>query len=173
MIRSCVTISLVPEARGGPFVFWDDLAAGCDEHQDKLGVFSRIKHAAKVRIIASEFDDVSRVWFVCRHVIGIPQSVLTEPTSKRAGFGKSIRRDKRSRFDHDLRAERPKYSAGGDPSPGSKIVPSEPYSALWGSAVVPAPNQSQPRKNAAGQWNCTAAAFAPQHPAEPRCRTPT
>jgi sugar phosphate isomerase/epimerase len=28
-IRSAVTISLVPEARGGPFVFWDDLAAGC------------------------------------------------------------------------------------------------------------------------------------------------
>ena len=26
-ISSCVTISLVPEARGGPFVFWDDLAA--------------------------------------------------------------------------------------------------------------------------------------------------
>lgn len=29
MIRSAVTISLVPEARGGPFVFWDDLANGC------------------------------------------------------------------------------------------------------------------------------------------------
>ena len=29
MIRSAVTISLVPELRGGPFVFWDDLAAGC------------------------------------------------------------------------------------------------------------------------------------------------
>src|SRR3712207_2319134 len=28
-IRSAVTISLVPEARGGPFVFWDDLAAAC------------------------------------------------------------------------------------------------------------------------------------------------
>lgn len=26
---SAVTISLVNEARGGPFVFWDDLAAGC------------------------------------------------------------------------------------------------------------------------------------------------
>ncbi|MBY0457377.1 MAG: sugar phosphate isomerase/epimerase [Gemmataceae bacterium] len=26
---SAVTISLVPEARGGPFVYWDDLAAGC------------------------------------------------------------------------------------------------------------------------------------------------
>ena len=29
MIRSSVTLSLVPQARGGPFVFWDDLAAGC------------------------------------------------------------------------------------------------------------------------------------------------
>lgn len=29
MPKSCVTISLVEEARGGPFVFWDDLAAGC------------------------------------------------------------------------------------------------------------------------------------------------
>jgi sugar phosphate isomerase/epimerase len=28
-MRSAVTISLVPEARGGPFVFWNDLAAGC------------------------------------------------------------------------------------------------------------------------------------------------
>lgn len=27
MIKSAVTISLVPEARGGPFVFWDDLPA--------------------------------------------------------------------------------------------------------------------------------------------------
>jgi sugar phosphate isomerase/epimerase len=29
MIRFAVTISLVPEARGGPLVFWDDLEAGC------------------------------------------------------------------------------------------------------------------------------------------------
>jgi sugar phosphate isomerase/epimerase len=28
-MRSAVTISLVPEARGGPFVLWDDLAEGC------------------------------------------------------------------------------------------------------------------------------------------------
>lgn len=28
-MRSCVTISLVQEARGGPFVLWDDLAASC------------------------------------------------------------------------------------------------------------------------------------------------
>jgi len=29
MMRCAVTVSLVPEARGGPFVYWDDLAAGC------------------------------------------------------------------------------------------------------------------------------------------------
>jgi len=34
MIRSSVTISLVPEARGGPFVFWDDLPAACEQARD-------------------------------------------------------------------------------------------------------------------------------------------
>lgn len=29
MIRSSVTVSLVPEARGGPFIFWDDLPTAC------------------------------------------------------------------------------------------------------------------------------------------------
>ncbi len=28
-MKSCITVSLVPEARGGPFVLWDDLAAAC------------------------------------------------------------------------------------------------------------------------------------------------
>ena len=31
MIRSAVTVSLVAEARGGPFVFWDDLAGACEQ----------------------------------------------------------------------------------------------------------------------------------------------
>ncbi len=34
MIQSAVTISLVPEARGGPFVFWDDLPGGCRAAQE-------------------------------------------------------------------------------------------------------------------------------------------
>ncbi len=34
MIGSCVTVSLVPEARGGPFVFWDDLPAACATAQE-------------------------------------------------------------------------------------------------------------------------------------------
>ena len=29
MIRSSVTLSLVPQAKGGPFIFWDDLPASC------------------------------------------------------------------------------------------------------------------------------------------------
>lgn len=36
MIRSSVTVSLVPEARGGPFIFWDDLPAAC-RHAQHLG----------------------------------------------------------------------------------------------------------------------------------------
>jgi sugar phosphate isomerase/epimerase len=31
MVQSAVTVSLVSEARGGPFVFWDDLSAACAE----------------------------------------------------------------------------------------------------------------------------------------------
>ena len=36
MIRSAITASLVEEARGGPFVFWDGLADAC-EHASRLG----------------------------------------------------------------------------------------------------------------------------------------
>ncbi len=34
MIKSAVTISLVSEAKGGPFVFWDDLPAACRSAKD-------------------------------------------------------------------------------------------------------------------------------------------
>ena len=44
-MRSAVTISLVPEARGGPFVFRDDLAAACQKAAamgfDAVEVFPR------------------------------------------------------------------------------------------------------------------------------------
>jgi len=33
-MQSCITISLVEEARGGPFVFWDDLPAACATAQE-------------------------------------------------------------------------------------------------------------------------------------------
>jgi sugar phosphate isomerase/epimerase len=35
-MKSCVTISLVPEVRGGPFVFWDDLITSC-QRASRLG----------------------------------------------------------------------------------------------------------------------------------------
>jgi sugar phosphate isomerase/epimerase len=45
MIQSAVTISLVPEARGGPFVYWDDLATGCARAKslgfDAVEIFAR------------------------------------------------------------------------------------------------------------------------------------
>ena len=45
MILSAVTISLVPEAKGGPFVFWNDLADGCSKASalgfDAVEVFPR------------------------------------------------------------------------------------------------------------------------------------
>lgn len=34
MIKASVTVSLVPQARGGPFVFWDDLDHACDQAAD-------------------------------------------------------------------------------------------------------------------------------------------
>jgi len=45
MIHSAITVSLVPEARGGPFVFWDDLEAACAKATalgfDAIEVFPR------------------------------------------------------------------------------------------------------------------------------------
>ncbi|HZZ70609.1 MAG TPA: sugar phosphate isomerase/epimerase family protein [Pirellulales bacterium] len=44
MLRSAVTVSLVPEARGGPFVYWDDLPAACQSARqlgyDAIEVFA-------------------------------------------------------------------------------------------------------------------------------------
>ena len=34
MVSSCITISLVEQARGGPFVYWDDLAESCRAAHD-------------------------------------------------------------------------------------------------------------------------------------------
>ena len=51
MIRSSVTVSLVPEARGGPFVFWDDMPAACRKAQelgfDAIEVFPPSADAVK------------------------------------------------------------------------------------------------------------------------------
>src|SRR5258706_9760292 len=55
MIQSAITISLVPEARGGPFVFWDDLAAGCAKAAalgfDAIEIFPRSAEQLDVQLL--------------------------------------------------------------------------------------------------------------------------
>lgn len=56
-MRSAVTISLVPEATGGPFVFWHDLAAGCAKAAelgfDAVEVFPRSASELDVNLLRS------------------------------------------------------------------------------------------------------------------------
>src|SRR6266852_2411362 len=51
-MKAAITISLVPQANGGPFVFWGDLAAGC-QRAAQLGF-----HA--VEIFAPSADTIDR-----------------------------------------------------------------------------------------------------------------
>jgi len=59
-MRSAVTISLVPEASGGPFVFWHDLAAGCAQAAklgfDAVEVFPRSATELDARLLRSCLD---------------------------------------------------------------------------------------------------------------------
>lgn len=61
MIRSSVTVSLVPEARGGPFVFWDDLPAACRKSQelgfDAIEVFPPSPDAVSVETLRKLLSD--------------------------------------------------------------------------------------------------------------------
>jgi sugar phosphate isomerase/epimerase len=61
VIRSAVTVSLVEEARGGPFVFWDDLTEACRKAQqlgfDAIEVFPPSPDAvdpARLRILLND-----------------------------------------------------------------------------------------------------------------------
>jgi sugar phosphate isomerase/epimerase len=61
VIRSAVTVSLVEEARGGPFVYWDDLATACRKAQqlgfDAVEVFPPSADAvdpARLRILLND-----------------------------------------------------------------------------------------------------------------------
>ncbi|MDY3557258.1 sugar phosphate isomerase/epimerase family protein [Gemmata sp. JC717] len=58
---SAVTISLVPEARGGPFVYWDDLAEGCREAAargfDAVEVFPPDADAVDPAVLRSLLDE--------------------------------------------------------------------------------------------------------------------
>jgi sugar phosphate isomerase/epimerase len=60
-MKSAVTISLVPEARGGPFVFWDDLAAGCRRAKeygfDAVEVFPPEPDAIDPAVLRSLLDE--------------------------------------------------------------------------------------------------------------------
>ena len=60
MIRSAITLSLVPEARGGPFVFCDDLAAGCAQAAalgfDAVEVFPESGNAIPLSAIKAELE---------------------------------------------------------------------------------------------------------------------
>ena len=60
MIRSAVTVSLVPEARDGPFVFWDDLPAACVAAAklgfDAIELFAPSPHAVSVDELKSLLD---------------------------------------------------------------------------------------------------------------------
>ena len=60
-MRSCVTISLVPEARGGPFVFWDDLPGACRTASelgfDAVEIFTPSADAIDADALATLLDD--------------------------------------------------------------------------------------------------------------------
>lgn len=61
MIRSCVTVSLVAEARGGPFVFWDDLPAACRSAKelgfDAVEIFPPEPEAIEPRTVQPLLDE--------------------------------------------------------------------------------------------------------------------
>jgi sugar phosphate isomerase/epimerase len=61
MIRSSVTISLVDEARGGPFVFWHDLPAACHSAKalgfDAVEVFPPAPDAVDPRLLRKLLND--------------------------------------------------------------------------------------------------------------------
>ena len=63
MIKSSVTISLVNEARGGPFVFWDGLEAGCRSAAalgfDAVEVFAPSAAAVDAGLLQSLLDDLN------------------------------------------------------------------------------------------------------------------
>ncbi len=61
MIRSAVTVSLVPEVRGGPFVYWDDLPAACAKAQalgfDAVEVFPPAADAIDPKALRRLLDE--------------------------------------------------------------------------------------------------------------------
>ena len=60
-IRSSITVSLVPEARGGPFVFWDDLPEACRKARglgfDAVEVFPPSADGVDRAVLKKYLDD--------------------------------------------------------------------------------------------------------------------
>lgn len=60
-MKSCVTISLVEEARGGPFVFWDGLRDGCEKAKalgfDAVEVFPPGVEAVDTDLLSTLLSD--------------------------------------------------------------------------------------------------------------------
>src|SRR4051812_10044848 len=60
-MKSAVTISLVPEARGGPFVFWDDLPgsirAAAELGFDAVEIFAPGPEAIDTKLLRTLLDD--------------------------------------------------------------------------------------------------------------------
>ena len=59
-MRSAITISLVPQAKGGPFVFWDGLADGCARAAelgfDAVEIFPPAAHALDIAELQGLLD---------------------------------------------------------------------------------------------------------------------
>ncbi|WP_164101240.1 sugar phosphate isomerase/epimerase family protein [Candidatus Laterigemmans baculatus] len=62
-MKSCITVSLVEEARGGPFVLWDSLRAACELAErlgfDAIEIFAAGPDAVDPRELHSLLDDHS------------------------------------------------------------------------------------------------------------------
>ena len=87
MIQSAVTVSLVAEARGGPFVFWDDLAGACRDAQqlgfDAIEVFPPGPEAVDVKQLRQLLQDhglklaavgTGAGWVKHRLTLGLPDA---------------------------------------------------------------------------------------------------
>ncbi len=65
-MKSAITVSLVAEARGGPFVYWDDLPAACREASelgfDAVEIFPPGPEAIDATTIAPSSPERGSIW---------------------------------------------------------------------------------------------------------------
>ena len=90
-MKAAITISLVEQARGGPFVFWDNLANGCEQAAalgfDAVEIFAPsaeaidrkalhemlARHKLKVAAMGSGAGWLIHKWHLCHAVAGVRQ----------------------------------------------------------------------------------------------------